>query len=613
MSRSTIGSGRPAVHADRGVWGSAAATRVLDDEARDRYAWLALMSAPLLGAIAAVAATTLLVVFTVGAAAAAVWAVAGALVLLIAVQLGLIARWRGGDDAQVPQAGQLVRTTSILLVLAGLPVLVLRAEGVDVTLVAPAYAFLLVLVLFTGPWRNRLVLSGAVLFSLAALLWFGQVRAIPLVVLHLGAAALIIGATVRIAFTLSDQVLAADQARAAAELRARLLSSLLRTESLDPPEVLRASVDGLIELGFATASIRLLDHQSQTATLVEGVARARVELPREVGFVGTAIPDVVARRAPLLIQDAAADPRMRAVDHPVDAALFLPLTDGDEVVAILSGETIGRPISGDEVDAAQVLADQADQALRRARAYEADQETLAQLRTVDQRIQDFVSTLSHELRTPLTVIHGLGQTLEQRWDQLTPDARSDLLRRIDANAERLAGMLSSLIDTSALESGSFQVRAEPVGLRAVVGEVLHRAAGVTSAHPVRVAIDHDVVVDADPGLLAHVVENLLANVEKHTPPGTAVEISARVVGTRVEVTVADDGPGIPDADLPFVLDRFYRGGHIDTRPSSGLGLGLALAQDVVVAHGGTLRVAARAGEGTTFTFDLPMPVDLPGR
>lgn len=112
-------------------------------------------------------------------------------------------------------------------------------------------------------------------------------------------------------------------------------------------------------------------------------------------------------------------------------------------------------------------------------------------------------------------------------------------------------------------------------------------------------------MQVDPGLWQHVLENLLTNVSKHTPTGTRVSIAARVIGGRTVIEVADDGPGIDAQDLPHVLDRFYRGGDPNRRSTSGLGLGLALAQEIVQAHGGVLEVESDRGQGTRFSFDVP--------
>jgi signal transduction histidine kinase len=224
---------------------------------------------------------------------------------------------------------------------------------------------------------------------------------------------------------------------------------------------------------------------------------------------------------------------------------------------------------------------------------------------LDERTQDFVSTASHELRTPLTVIAGIGQTLQLRWEDLDTGRRADLLQRVEANADRLSVMVRSLLDTSALDRGELGMSPGPLLLRPTIVRLLDRLATVTAAHPITVAIEPDVSVFVDGPLFEHVIENLLTNVAKHTPQGTPVIVGADPGETRVHVHVQDRGPGIDPRDLPHVLDRFYRGGAPTRRETSGLGLGLALAQQIVRAHGSELTVDSDPGAGTTFSFSVP--------
>jgi signal transduction histidine kinase len=544
------------------------------------------------------------------------WQVSLGGTVFIAMSVGIVwlARRRTDHTVEIYRFSPLVFRLAIVGFAFGMPSLVRLVPELDLLLYAPLAATMVVAVLFTGPWRYRAVLAGVVIVGWAVGLWSDGLRDPATWVLQIGGLGLVYAATIRIAWTLSDNALVADRVRTTAELRARLLTSMLRTNTLKPAEVLRATVDGLLEAGFDAASIRRLDHEREVAVLVEGVARYEVDLVIDLPFEGSVVPDVVASRERILVEDAAADPRTYNAEHPYVSAVFLPLFDGDRVDAIVGVLNRTRALTPDELTAAELLAEQADRALIRARAYEADERTVTQLRVVDRRIQDFVSTLSHELRTPLTVIHGLGQTLTGRWEELEAARRGDLLRRIDANAERLSTMMRSLLDTSAVESGELTVHPDEVSLRELVGSVVHRSASVTSVHPVRVDIPAGLRVVVDPALFAHVIENLLANVEKHTPDGTAVTIAAGLQPgdesadgrplQRVRVSVSDTGPGIADEDLPHVLDRFYRGGHPDTRATSGLGLGLALAQDIVDAHDGVLLVHSEPGSGTTFSFDV---------
>ncbi|MEX0836390.1 MAG: ATP-binding protein, partial [Nitriliruptor sp.] len=282
----------------------------------------------------------------------------------------------------------------------------------------------------------------------------------------------------------------------------------------------------------------------------------------------------------------------------------VPVRVDGEVAAVLFAGRRELGLTTGQVEAVELLAEEAGTALQRARGFAAGSATVAELRRLDERTHDFVSTVSHELRTPMTVIDGLGQTLERRWTDLDHVRRADLLRRIDENAERLAAMVRSLLDSSALEQGRIEPRLETVHLGACIAAVLGRLAPLLDEHPTRVDVDVDQRVEADPSLLQHVLENLLSNAARHTPPGTAVLVRARPTDGDVEVEVYDEGPGITPQDLPHVLERFYRAGEPTTRPSGGLGLGLALSQQIVEAHGRELTVTSELGIGTRFAFRL---------
>jgi signal transduction histidine kinase len=428
------------------------------------------------------------------------------------------------------------------------------------------------------------------------------------VIANVGGGMLVVVATVRVADGLVASLREANRARQESERRASLLSTVLRTNSLDPQDVLRATTSGLMEAGLDVAVIRTIDHERRVAVLVDGVARDDVDLEQEITIDEGPIAECIRLGRQLRFDRSDARPGFGrwSPAEPLQGFVLIPLFDDGEVSAVAAGASSSGPVTDQQVEAAELLAGQAARALARAGRFDADRRTLAELRRLDVRTQDFVSTVSHELRTPLTVIDGLGRTLLSRWDDLDEGRRSDLLRRISANAERLSAMVRSLLDSSTLESGEFELERVVVPLRSSLDALLHRLASVTADHPVRVDVDPALQVEVDPNLFEHVLENLLANVAKHTPRGTRVEVCATLVdGDRVEVSVTDQGPGIAAADVPHVLDRFYRGGEPDRRPSGGLGLGLALSSQIVQAHGSELRVVSGEGEGTRFSFEVP--------
>jgi signal transduction histidine kinase len=512
--------------------------------------------------------------------------------------------WRREQAARAEVAWQLLSGTVGVGLAA--PFLV-AAIDVDVERFSLLFAVVLVIGAYTYPGRLRLPLCLWVLLVWAATLWWGGVTDPTVLTLHLGGGSLVLGTSIRTADALAAAVDVEATTRAEAEQRAGLLSSVLRTNSLEPDAVLRAVTTGLADAGFDAVAIREFDPEIGTLRLVMGSPGFQElglppQLPVEQGGLSGI---AVETGRPVVVDDYASHPAAIQPERPMRGVIAVPVAGDAGVRAVVLGARRDAKVTGFQREAVLLLAEQAGRALDRAGAFEADRRTVEQLRLLDVRTQDFISTVSHELRTPLTVIHGLGQTVSRRWDELDPDRRTDLLARIDANAERLAVMVRSLLDTSALEEGRLDLHPVPLPLRGTVGRLLHRLATVTAAHPVDLEIPDGLEIVADPGLFEHIIENLLTNVAKHTPQGTRVHIAASPAGPRVLIEVRDDGPGIAEEDLPHVLDRFYRGGAPTRRTTGGLGLGLALARQIVEAHGTELHVASTAGGGTSFRFEMP--------
>lgn len=450
------------------------------------------------------------------------------------------------------------------------------------------------------PWSSPLQFYAVAVWS-TGLLWAETGTAV--IVGHLVGGVVIAFVVNRIVGRQQRRRARERQNRARAEALMGLLTSVQQVNSLQPQDVLDAVVRGLRNLGLVDAEVRQIDEAAGVARLVAGETGLDTQIEANVPLDLPLVREALSGHGPVVIQDATSDPRVtRHVGYHGGAIVSLSLGGGGR--GLLSVATVDGPVTELQLEALQLLADHAAQALERASIYEADLHIVDDLRRLDVRTQDFISTASHELRTPLTVISGLGQTLKERWEHLGPERREDLLQRIDANAERLATIVRSLLDTSAFDRGELHPTLEPVLLRPMLLRLLDRLATVTAAYPVEVEVADDVEVQVDPALIEHVLENLLGNVAKHTPQGTRVVISAVPDDGRVRVVIADHGPGIAAEDLPHVLDRFYRGGDPDRRPSGGLGLGLALSAQIVQVHGGELAVTSEDGAGTNFTFTV---------
>ncbi|WP_143537543.1 hybrid sensor histidine kinase/response regulator transcription factor [Rubrivirga marina] len=228
------------------------------------------------------------------------------------------------------------------------------------------------------------------------------------------------------------------------------------------------------------------------------------------------------------------------------------------------------------------------------------------LRELDRAKSRFFANVSHEFRTPLTLTLGpLDDVLAGEYGPV-PDEVADPLGLARRSAHRVLDLINQILDVARLEAGSAPLRARRLDLRAFV-EAQVEAFTPLATHR-RVAVDvatpeAPVPVWADPAHLGTVLANLLSNAFKFTPAGGTVRVVLEVDGGAARVTVRDTGPGIAEADLPHVFDRFYQADGGGGQPL-GSGIGLALAHELAALHGGTLTVESAVGEGSAFTLSL---------
>jgi signal transduction histidine kinase/ActR/RegA family two-component response regulator len=237
------------------------------------------------------------------------------------------------------------------------------------------------------------------------------------------------------------------------------------------------------------------------------------------------------------------------------------------------------------------------------------------LRTEAERINalkdQFLATLSHELRTPLNAILGWTQMLRLKKD---PETMVRGVQVIDRNARLQAQLIEELLDMSRIVSGKVRLEPEEVDAAEVVQAEVDTARPAALAKQIKLTVDVPVGIahlHADPGRLQQVLGNLLTNAIKFTPEGGRVSVALRVEGDEVLVTVSDTGIGIDPAFLQHVFELFRQADGSTTRRHSGLGIGLAIARQLVELHGGTLEVASEGpGKGACFTLRLPLLHEL---
>lgn len=226
--------------------------------------------------------------------------------------------------------------------------------------------------------------------------------------------------------------------------------------------------------------------------------------------------------------------------------------------------------------------------------------------------KDFVANVSHELRTPLAVIKGYVETLVDAHEAMPLADRDRFLKTIQRHAERLNSLLEDLLALSRLESSQPGLARERVDLGQLLASSLEdfRSRPAAKAHRFSLAIDPNTPpVLADPLKLGQVLDNLVSNALKYTPQDSRIDLSTRMASAdAVEIAVRDNGPGIPDEDLPHIFERFYRVDKGRSREKGGTGLGLSIVKHIVQLHGGKVWAESRLGAGTTFFFTLPLHV-----
>jgi two-component system phosphate regulon sensor histidine kinase PhoR len=231
---------------------------------------------------------------------------------------------------------------------------------------------------------------------------------------------------------------------------------------------------------------------------------------------------------------------------------------------------------------------------------------ITDLRRADQVRRDFVANVSHELRTPLTAIRGYVEALTD--EPASPEDRARFLEVIARHAARMERLVKDLLRLAALDAKQEVVEraACPVqGLFASTVSDLSTMIGTRGQH-VEIDVDPSVAtIRTDAAKLQDALRNLVENAVNYSPEGCLIHLEARPSGEHVALTVSDEGPGIPAADLERVFERFYRVDKARSRESGGTGLGLSIVKHIVSLLGGRVWAANRPGGGAVFTISLP--------
>lgn len=233
------------------------------------------------------------------------------------------------------------------------------------------------------------------------------------------------------------------------------------------------------------------------------------------------------------------------------------------------------------------------------------------LKSLDTLRRELIANISHDLRTPLAIIQGFVETLLMKTDTMPPEDRKRHLNTILNSSERLGRLIEQLFEYSKLEAQQIEPHKEVFSVGELAQDVANKFSVLAASKNISIEVGRSENLPrifADLGLVERVLQNLMDNALKFTPEGGTVQINLLADRHNVRISVEDSGPGIPEADLPFIFDRYRKGERTSSGSNFGAGLGLAIVKKILELHDQTIEIKSQVKKGTSFIFELPRPV-----
>jgi signal transduction histidine kinase len=407
---------------------------------------------------------------------------------------------------------------------------------------------------------------------------------------------------------------AADRVTGLQEITAALAAALT------PAEVAKVIVDqGMRVLGANAGALVLLSADAQHLQIVRAVGFPAELIEAWQQFpVDAPLPvvDAVRSGAPVWLESRAAWlARYPQIAHNSSlraprARSAIPLRVDDHVIGALSFNFVDeREFTPEDQAYMLTLAGQCAQALERARLYEAERQARSAAEQALQLRDIFFSVAAHELKTPLTSLIGHAQLLQRRAYQEANLSERDQ-RSVDVicgQASRLSQMVSALLDITRIEQGRLSIAPAPLNLVLLARRVVDEMRPTLDLHTLEYSDEGEpLIVIGDALRLEQVLQNLIGNAVKYSPSGGPIHVHLMRREDMAAVAVRDLGIGVPQAALSQLFQRFYRADKVDERQITGMGIGLYVVKEIITLHGGTVAVESTEGQGSTFTFYVPM-------
>ncbi len=410
----------------------------------------------------------------------------------------------------------------------------------------------------------------------------------------------------------------AQFARKVEQLEALGEVSQVVSSSLDLDEVLSTIVSLAVELsGTDGGSMMEYDEEARCFRVRTALATSEAVLQAlrgtQVGLDDTLVGRAAREGRPVQAEDLTTEPPDPHISILTAAGwrslLAVPmLREGKIVGALVVRRREPGTFSPDISDLLETFASQCALALVNARLYRELEHKSAELEVASRHKSEFLASMSHELRTPLNAVLGFSEVLLERMFGDINDRQEEYLRDIWSSGKHLLELLNEILDLSKVEAGRMELEPSEFDVRSALEYGLSLVRERAMTHAIELTFDCDAQVgsvDTDELRFKQVVVNLMSNAVKFTPDGGTVLARARIVGDELVVSVTDSGIGVQAADRERIFESFQQGGRGATS-EEGTGLGLTLSRRIVELMGGRLWLDSVVGEGSTFSFSVPL-------